>query len=136
MPAYSPRSFDDLKRFLMLVPTLFRTDEVDGTLAELPEAIAGFLAECRFAHRLGELNANTSTRASFEKRMYQWFNGFRVLKFMHYAARHHYPKEPVCRAAGELLGNIRRSAAPDDLFELLAAYRSLQNAPQVSTALS
>lgn len=125
--AYSPRVFRDLARFMASVPAFHGVDaDRDGLVDGLSDSVAGFLKECRFPAKLTELKDNTASEASFRKRFFQWFNGFRALKYVHYATRHYHPKEPVVQAAQTLLTWMEHAHVPQELLGLLREYRRIQ----------
>lgn len=133
LTAYSPLTFRDLRALIDHVPALFRADPGNKQLMDsLPGSVAGFLADCQFSTKLAEFQQNTASEVSFRKRFFQWFNGFRALKYAHYAARHHYAREPVVEAAQTLLNWIVQARGPGiaeyDLHGLLREYRRRQKA--------
>ena len=124
---YSPPIFEDLKRFVQTVPSFYGADRHSGDLVRgLPDSIGSFLADAGFAAKLVELNGNTASADSFRKRFFQWFNGFRVLKYVHHATRRYYPKQPVLKSARTLLTWMRCPDSPKELLALLSEYRRLQ----------
>ncbi|MDN5210488.1 glycosyltransferase family 2 protein [Fulvivirgaceae bacterium BMA12] len=85
---YAPETFRDLKAFLDQASHLFRMKESAATrhLEKLPKSIATFLAENNFIENLNEINQYCGpTPEAFLKRFYAWFNGFKVLKFVHFS---------------------------------------------------
>jgi hypothetical protein len=64
---------------------------VKGELKKMPEAIRTFLVDRGFEEKLKEVAGQSRTLAAFRKRFFQWFDGFLVLKYVHYARDHFYP---------------------------------------------
>ncbi len=101
-PVYNPRVFCDLRALFAHVDRFFTADPT-LPLDHLPDSIAHYLVENNFSSKLSEIQQNAASVASFNKRFYQWFNGFRVLKFIHWASASYYPKQAVQTAALQLL---------------------------------
>lgn len=95
--AYNIQTFIDLKMFFDAVSTLFCAD-IDTF--SLP--VKFFLAENDFETKLSELRQHTNSEKSFVKRFFNWFDGFMVLKFVHYARDHHYAQMEIGDAAAKL----------------------------------
>jgi hypothetical protein len=97
---YAPQSFVELRGFLGDVgrfrqPTY--SEQMEG------EALAAFLPTVDFEARTEEIRSNTSNAAAFEKRFFQWFNAFQLMKYLHFARDHFYPDVPIVEAASWLL---------------------------------
>lgn len=121
---YHPKAFDDLQKFIILVPSLYRKKSFADTVVPLlPDSVTTFLTEAGTAEKLDEIKRNTSTPEAFIKRFFQWFDGFMVVKFLNYAHTHFYSKIPVIQAVRLLLTS--RDIMADDLSEkeLLVLFR-------------
>ncbi len=103
---YHYETFIELKVFLDRVERLFdmSPQDVKGELKKMPEAIRTFLVDRGFEEKLKEVAGQSRTLAAFRKRFFQWFDGFLVLKYVHYARDHFYP-------------NIATEVAVDWLFD-------------------
>jgi glycosyltransferase involved in cell wall biosynthesis len=133
MKTYAPQVFEELRCFCKAVHSA--SDSVRPDLAEdLPEAISRYLASVNFSDRLIEIERNVSSPAAFRKRIFQWFNAFRFMKFAQFASGDYYPKMQVFRAAGELAesAGFVRGYADLQAPELLARYRQLDREADVS----
>ncbi len=85
---YSPETFMDLKAFLDQVSHLFQIQEsaLVQHLEKLPKSIATFLTANNLTENLKEINQYCGpTYEAFLKRFYSWFNGFKVLRFVHFS---------------------------------------------------
>ena len=102
--AYAPAVFRDLSTLVGHVGALYEPAEnASESTAGLAESVVSFLGELDFTEKLAEIRRNVATRGSFEKRFFQWFDGFRALKYIHHATRHYYPREPLEQACTSLL---------------------------------
>ena len=117
-PVYDMQTFRDLKEFLRWVPELyhFRADDAADFLEHAPASISAHMKELKLYKMVGEIRSHTSNSEMFQKRFFRWFNGLKVLKYVHYARDHFHPEQPVREMAIELLKEIRPDHA--DRFEL------------------
>jgi hypothetical protein len=128
---YPLEAFLDLKMLFDLVPAFCRSGNTsENSPAEsLPESLRTFLDQESFPAALKEILKNTSTDFAFRKRFFLWFNGFRVMKFIHYARDHVYGGRSVAEEARRLLNllptgtNLSPNARPQELLRL---YRDLE----------
>ncbi len=140
---YDPRVYQNLRAWFEMVPTLREPAAEKPLLATLPDDLCDFLRQRRVDHQLAEIRANTTSPAAFQKRFFHWFNGFMVLKYIHWATDHAYPRVAVNDAALTLLDWLGETA-PDlsDLPEamkterLLDRFRHLDKNPRGPTARS
>ncbi len=102
--SYDPRVFRDLAA---LVAGVYRYYEMAPggwqTQASLSDCMREYLLANGIVGKHAEIRANCANRGSFRKRFFQWFDGFRALKFIHYATRHAYPRQPLEQACLTLL---------------------------------
>jgi len=99
---------------------------ISGKYKNIPEIIREFIGP-EFKKKIAEINDNSSTPGTFTKRFYQWFNMFRILKFLNFAQRHYFPRVPVRLAAIKFLENSERSSFNKmSTVELLQYFRKLQ----------
>ena len=96
LETYNPAVFEDLKRFLAILPSMFRVirPELEKIFLSCPPSIRGHLGP-EFYERIDEINRNSGGEAAFRKRFFQWFGIFRVLKFINHAHRYTYAKQGV-----------------------------------------
>jgi glycosyltransferase involved in cell wall biosynthesis len=122
MKTYPWQAFEDLRVFLATVGSLKASD-----VQNVPESVSSFLSEQNFAEALVEIRRHTSSAEAFVKRFYRWFDGFRVMKFVHHARDKFYGEAEVALAAVKLLERIGTDARSKNACELLKAYRSLES---------
>ncbi|NNF02610.1 MAG: glycosyltransferase family 2 protein [Bacteroidia bacterium] len=80
-----------------------------------------FLDRVDFNKHFERLRENTAGRETFDKKLFQWFDGFKVMKYVHYVTETLHPKidvEDACRSLLVILGK-----EPEK--NLLNQYRSL-----------
>jgi glycosyltransferase involved in cell wall biosynthesis len=125
---YNPESFIPLKK-LFQDPGIWyglTSSEVSSLYDKLPAIIREFSGP-EFKIRIEEINNNSSSPGTFTKRFYQWFNMFRILKFLNFAHKRHFPKVPVRQAALKFLKDSGYGSFEDmNTVELLKYFRKLQ----------
>jgi len=75
---------------------------------------------------MDEIRKNTSGIESFQKRFYDWFNMFRVVKYLNYVHLDFFEKKPVDISALELLGMNGVILESEKSVDLLVYYRALE----------
>ena len=120
---YHPQIFMDLKIFIETIPLLYTTDF--STVAEkLPDPVKQFLKENNIEVKIKEVKENAGSQLQFIKRFYNWLDGFRMLKYIHFARDKFYGEIEITEAANLLL-EMKGSSHASDLKELLMLFRDL-----------
>jgi len=120
---YPIEAFLDLKAFLENLPS-----SIERFSPQWPKSISQFLATEGFEDVLCEIESNTSNPIAFQKRVLRWFDGFRAMKFVHYARDNFYGARAVPSEAHKLLSLVGERTARDETFstrELLLRFRGL-----------
>ena len=84
---YSPQIFQDLHLFLS-----------DPFSKEKPKSVAEFLRSLSFDEAVAKMNKQATDDTSLRNRFFEWMDGFRVLKFIHFTRDHFYPSVPLMEA--------------------------------------
>ena len=123
---YDPRVFRDLAALVSGIDSYYVMAPGQWRMpAALPRPMGAFLDANGIMEKHAEIRANCVSPESFRKRFFRWFDGFRALKFIHYASQHTYPRLPLEQACTTLLdwqgqgGNLRGA----DAEELLLYFR-------------
>ena len=125
---YAPEAFYALKDFFDKRADLYRItgSEYNTLLKTLVEPLRSFLIQDDFIRGLEHLNKNCSTVSVFEKRFFEVFNAFKVVKYLNFVHNGYYEKLPVTDAAVMLLeemnGELPEKA---DAVSLLLSYRKI-----------
>lgn len=85
-PVYHYHTFEDLVFVNQNLDIYYETQE----LPNIPETIKVFYKENDFD--LKQLIKHSGGLSNFTQRYYQWWDGFRTLKFVHFCRDHFYPK--------------------------------------------
>jgi glycosyltransferase involved in cell wall biosynthesis len=125
---YHYQIFEDLKVFMNQVDSYFQVDEkgLKELILDLPRSISGFLVSLNFEKKLKEIQGQSTNLQSFRKRFFQWFDGFRVLKYVHFVRDSFYPNISTSTAVDWLFGKYGEGP-PTELKEKLIKLRSLDN---------
>jgi hypothetical protein len=91
---YNFSAFEDLRKFFDMKDRLFRISAYlyPGFLEELPVSVSAFLEKDGFREKIWDLNKNCSNLRVFQKRFYQKFNAFKILKYMNFVHEKYYGK--------------------------------------------
>lgn len=125
---YHFQIFEDLKVFLSKVDEFYEagTEQASASLCSMSEAVQAFLEQQNFVNKLEEIKGNTSSRRTFRKRFFNWFDGFSVLKFVHFARDHFYASMSLQEAADVLLQKLgKEMLEAGTTEELLKVYRQI-----------
>ena len=123
-----------------LVSQISRLETVPGAMPELllcnlPASIRTFLETNGLREATEEIAGNVRNAAQFKKRFWQWFNGFRCMKYLNWASESDYPRAVIRTVASEpvLLKRVNLPLEPPaDLLTLLNAYRKHQRTFKIS----
>ena len=126
---YNLQAFIDLKAFFSIKEKLYKIDPVDieDCLTDLSGRMRSYLLNSDFFDALKPINDNCNSLQVFNKRFYEVFNAFRVVKYLNYTHTHFIEKTPVFEAALQLL-EVLQGEEPDvlDTSELLLLYRKIE----------
>jgi hypothetical protein len=126
---YHPQSFEEVKQFLAAIPVWYQTGQNwnSAWAKELPTAILNYLEQQNFANVWDNLRSGTLSWSAFQKKFFAWWDGFRVLKFIHFARDHYYQQISAEEASFRLLKKLRILCAKEvyTAEELLLRYRTL-----------
>ena len=106
--AYHPQSFKDIKVLFETIESCYLKNNFSDFLASLPKTVNQFLIKNNFSEKATEWNDNSASKKMFLKRFYAWFDGFTMLKFMHYVRDEHYDLMPLEKTVSELLFDSKK----------------------------
>lgn len=122
---YALESFVNLNALFELVDSLFEDREMD-LYQHLAAPVIDFLKAEDFNSVRLRLLKQSRSHKQFRKNFYAFFDGFKVLKYIHFSRDHSYPNQPVVEAAQQLAeivwpGEVEANISAE---ELLLFYRS------------
>jgi glycosyltransferase involved in cell wall biosynthesis len=125
---YNFKAFDDLKSAFSGIADVYSWEcsDFQGTYSLLPESLKLFFKEEEWTEKMSEIKNNTSSFTSFRKRFFDWFNMFRIIKYLNFVHQSHFEKKPVVVSAIDLLKHKGIDIKSSNAAELLPVYRSLE----------
>ncbi len=126
---YDLQGFLYLKDFFDAVILLFDADMNTSKkiITNLHEGLQEFLVENKWMEKISEINDNTASKESFLKRFYNWFNMFRIVKYMNFIHSGRYlEKIQVGKAAADFLEITGKTVVTGKIGKLLKIYRDME----------
>ncbi len=124
-PAYTFKSFELLKDFFSKIEDIYKTNKLCKDL-DIHQNLKEYLMENKFDEKIAEIKQNTARENKFKKRFFQWFNSFRVLKYLNYCHSVVYRKESLKEETKKLLKKYK-FANIDSEKQMLKILRNIQN---------
>ena len=118
--SYNPNCFKELKYFFNEQELFYQRKRLDYT--RINTTMNDFLQQQEFDFE--RLLMDSSDYESFLRKFYEWFNGFRVLKFIHFCRDFYYEQIPLLDGANTLLKWMGHPGGTTEL-ELLGKYREI-----------
>jgi glycosyltransferase involved in cell wall biosynthesis len=84
--SYRVEAFEELRQLFGTVESLFKqpVEVIEAYLRLLPAPMQRFLSLAHFTKKIIEIGQHTRTAESFRKRFFDYFNGFKVLKYLNF----------------------------------------------------
>jgi len=95
--AYHPQSFYDLEPLVAGVSELYNCN-LEEFLQSLPQGLREYLQTQKFVMVIEKLRSNTAKLSSFTKAFFQWFDAFRLMKYLHFVREDYHPSLPIDQA--------------------------------------
>ncbi len=121
---YHPEIFMELRRFCEAVPLLWGRNNTKF-LDSLGSAIRDYLNSISFFEKAEKIHRNSTSEKQFVSSFFAWFNGFLVLKFVHFARDHHHGKIEIMEACSWILTKLLDHPIPETKESMLYLLRNL-----------
>ncbi|MBI9069795.1 MAG: glycosyltransferase [Salinivirgaceae bacterium] len=127
-PTYRAEMFDHLKYLFDHKNELFQNnlEKLASFYSSLDQSIKHFIKQDEFADKLLEINANCASIESFEKRFFQWFDAFKIIKYLNFTHKNSGRISTQKAALGFLKDNLQIKPHTEKISDLLELYRSLE----------
>jgi hypothetical protein len=124
---YNVLAFMELRTFFGMTDKLFEFDsaELSNYFSLIPPGLRSFLDETEWIEKMKEVKSNTSGLQSFRKRFFEWFNMFKIVKYLNYVHPEFFEKKPVEISSSELLAMRGDGIDSNDPLKLLLYFRQL-----------
>jgi len=100
---YNIQAFVDLKIFFERIVEFYSSSTSQLINSSLPPSLQKFLYENNFEKKLLEIKEHSASEKMFVKRFFNWFDGFMVLKFVHFARDNFYEQIEILDATKSLM---------------------------------
>lgn len=101
-------------KIFQLIKTFFELTIKPDNGNAIPPLIQSFLVENKLDIELNFIRNKSKNSAHFKDRFFQWFNGFKVLKCVHYLRDHAFPDIAIEEAVKLLIENDSRLLSMDE----------------------
>lgn len=119
---YNPQSFVALKSFLDCLPQLYSSSQKDDVVRNAVDAqVLIFLDQIDAFNKIHRIRANVTNYERFLKAVFQWFDAFVLMKYLHHMRDAVYPNIPVSEALDIIRvwdGDQQNKTLSDHLFEM------------------
>jgi len=123
---YDFQSFLDLKVLVDSLDQLYNlfchSEPVELSI-DLPKSVSEYLKTIDFAGNILKIRDNSTSLNHFKKLFFNWFNAFKVLKFMHFSRDNFYKDTDVYLEANKLLKQLNQPV--NSGIDLLTVYREM-----------
>ncbi|MBL0766959.1 glycosyltransferase [Marivirga atlantica] len=110
-----------------IIKSFFEQADSENFLDDIPNQIKAFLKENNLAEELEKIKKQSKNQAHFIDRFYQWFNGFKVLKCVHFLRDNFYPDQPIQESCYQLFQQHQALKAIETPTESLGQLIVLRN---------
>lgn len=121
LSSYHYQSFIDLQSFVALSESLYECTDLTVAFEKLPKPISDFLVDSKLNIKISKLIQNTTNQNTFRKALYQLFDAFQLMKYLHFARDNYYADDNVLTLASHALRTYNQADVED--HELLELYR-------------
>lgn len=134
---YHPDCFSDLKKTLKLIESCSYGEGLNGynkLMTSLPYSVIAFFSDNEFLPVWNDIKTSTSGEKAFMARFYQWFDGPKVMAFIHHCRDNFYGEVAIEKAVMSLLEEINGKKPPfmdvrDLLYELREREKKIKTIP-------
>lgn len=126
---YDPEYFFILKSFFKETLTEIYYcpyKKFDMVFKKLPDSLKDFLNSVNFQKEWVRLRHNCSNERTFRKQFFHWFNGLKIIQFMHHTHPGTEKKMDVKKASRILLSHLGKNTNKDNIFDLVEIYRKME----------
>ena len=105
---YNFEAFAPLKQLFTDKNLFFKAKprKIEEILSNYHTPLKDFLNKTDYTDVIQTINNNTAQLKSFEKRFFQWFDGFKIIKYLNFVHKNHYQKQSIDYAVTNLLKKI------------------------------
>ena len=125
---YDPEIFEALKQLFDRIPDFHDAKNDDlkqhKLLEKLPDPLKAFLEQEKITEKLGEIHDQSNRLSTFSDRFFNWFDGLKLLQYVHFAQSRGHSPVPLEKALHWLETKYPiRLKEPDNLRQILTEIR-------------
>lgn len=122
---YNFNAFEELGSFFREARNLYKAThkESERFYGYLPSGLRSFISEKEWGGKIEEINANTAGNTAFIKRFHEWFNMFRIVKYLNHVHNIKFERQPVPESACILLKASGHKIISNEPSDLLRQFR-------------
>ena len=105
-PTFSFKCFEDLKPFLSDIESFYQLEDIQLDNYSLP--VIKYMTNIGFQSNISEIKRQSSTLETFKNRFFRWFDGLKVLQYVHFSRDNFHPKVDIKEAV--LAWNLKTSS--------------------------
>ena len=125
LSTYDPAVYTLIQPLFYALPTWYEKELKNGDIDLFHPVLIEFLTGIQVIPIISKINRQSSNGEIFQRKIWQWMDGFMVLRMTHFIRDHGFPNQPVLTAARALLGAA--SQMDPSLEEALAAFRKVDS---------
>lgn len=95
---------------------------IEEYMSKQAPALRAFLEEGDFVQKISEINNNVASQVLFRKRFFDYFNAFRILKYLNFVHVGYWGKQTIEEAVTELFKELKQ-VCPSTPYEMLLLLR-------------
>lgn len=122
---YDPTIYTLMQPLFHALPNWYEKEPENNDIEHLHPVLIDFLTSVQAIPTVGAIHNESNSREVFVRKIWQWMDGFMVLRMTHYLRDHGFPSQPVLTAARSLLGVCSHMEA--SLEEALEAFRKVDS---------
>jgi hypothetical protein len=114
MLTYNFCLFENLKKLFSSTDEFFKAPDntVKSIVNKMDIALKDFMEKNGYVAEIDEINRNSPNINTFRKRYFNWFNAFRIVKYLNYASELYFPKIPISSAIDSLFQELQIHEIP------------------------
>lgn len=106
LQTYNPASMEDLKGLYAGLKALKDYKSITVDKLDVAPSVLEFGKGIGLEDHLDRLKNNSGSLTAFIANFHRWFDGFKVMKYMHFARDYYYPNVPIEAACAWLFGKL------------------------------
>ncbi len=123
---YNPVYFNHIKSLFNYIKCLYMVDTgiIKSTFNNLHSTLQQFIGIEAFTQKLNEINSNSASKNTFEQRFFQWFNAFKIIKYLNFA--HLTSKRIPVQESVSIFLRLNNNSTAKTPFELLNIFKEME----------